>query len=185
MYSNGTYYGSASLGSGFSPDFVINPGQSFFIYNWDTVEHMYTIAGTNTTASQTAIALTNGDFNSVGPAYYRGTNDYLECVYDTSYGGYRYTHDSWNYTNTGGGDLIYQWSVQNQNWVAHEALAHDPLNIIYPYYTNQIADTSTPVCSGRGLFIKPAVNTTWFQTLAVHPCDGSGLHDGGGFDCPE
>jgi len=182
IYSNGTYYGSSSLGTSFDPNYIIQPGQSFFILNAGTVDTTYTLTGTNNQATTYSVALTTGEWNAVGPAYYRSTNDFIECVFDSGFGGYRYTHASWNYTNTVG-DLIYQWSIESQGWKPN-AVGTDPNHNITPFYTNSISDTSTTICSGRGLFIKPAASKTWVQTLALHKCDSSGQVDVGSFVCP-
>jgi hypothetical protein len=183
LYSNDTYYTSYSLGSGFNPDFVLQPGQAFFLLNWGSTNRAYTISGTNLSSSSYSLQLTNADWNAVAPAFLR-TNDYLECVACLTNMNHNpvYTHASWNYHgNTN--DLIYQWSIKNQTWVQN-AISSDPHDVFTPYYTNSLYGTSPTVCMGKGFFIKPIVNKTWTQFSTPTCCDSS-CTDTGPWVCPQ
>lgn len=185
LYSNGTYYTSYSLGTGYTPDFVLSPGQSFFLLNWGTTNRAYTLSGTILTNNNYALQLTNGDWNAVGPAYVVSSNVYLSCVYDLTNSSWSplYTHASWNYQSSTN-DLVYQWSVQNQTWVQN-IVSSDPHDVFTPYYTNSPYGTSPTVCPGKGFFMKPISNKTWTQYRSPQCCDSSCSDASGPFSCPQ
>lgn len=183
IYSNGTYYTSYSLGSGYSPDFVLQPGEAFFLLNWGSTNRTYTITGTNLTSSSYLMQLTNSDWNPVAPVYLR-TNDYLECISCLTNFNHNpaFTHSSWNYhSNTN--DLVYQWSVKNQAWILN-SISSDPYDIFTPYYTNSTYGTSPVLCTGKGVFIKPIVSKSWTQYSSPTCCDST-CSDPGPWSCPQ
>jgi len=176
VISNGNYVASEYFSS-WSPDLILHPGDAFFLVNAAPNARTYTVTGTNLTSASYSIPLTNanqwyGVFNA-----YLATNNYVECIVDktNSPPSPLYTHTSWNY-NSSTNDLVYQWSVQNQAWVGYKVVG-DPFGVMNKVYTNVTANlnllygTSPGVCTGKGLFISPAVGKTWVQYPQPTCCD--------------
>jgi hypothetical protein len=177
---SGTWESSYSLGSGFSPDFTLEPGEAFFIYNWGTSDRSYTISGMANSSSSTILSLTGGQWNGVGAAYYSSANGFLTCVYEgDGYDGYPDTHHSYNYSASTG-DLVEQWSLNSQAYVEY-AVTTD--TIYSPHWTNCLSGLSPTVCTGKGMLIKPVSNNTWTQ-YPTNPQCGSSTGSDSGFTCP-
>src|SRR5579862_6182761 len=67
IYSNNTYYISQIDGPAFDPNFVLQPGQGFFVWNGDTVTETYTLTGTNLTSASISLFLPSTNYNMVSP----------------------------------------------------------------------------------------------------------------------
>jgi len=145
-----------------SPNWMLYPGEGFFINNNTGTNRDFVIYGRALTNSSHDMSLSGNVWNAVGSAYPLDLwgGNFIECIWQ---GNCHYTVNSLNYV-ADVGDNLFMWDSASQSWyseVRTNAANGDTLWIGEGACVSPTIAFSWQRPKGRGFFLKPVNSKTW------------------------